>query len=352
MIHTNSEDILYPKEVDMNKKKCFFIFILCVFLVCMNIVSAEERILYPIGKTVGITAGFKGVWVVSITEFETETGDVISPAGIAGIMADDIIFSIDGDEIYSVDELESKIQESDGSEIKVGILRGNEKKESVLIPQKNKSDGKYKLGVWIKDSTSGIGTLTYYDPSTKSFGALGHGICDETNSLIDINKGYIYDASVNSVRRGEKGIPGELIAVFEDDENILGEIMVNSGCGVFGITKDEIIAKDALPVVERESVCEGEASILSNIEGDAVCEYSAEIVKINRDETNSRCLIIKITDPRLLEKTGGIVRGMSGSPILQDGKLVGAVTHVFVNDPTRGYGIFIENMLAESEKIK
>ena len=343
------------KPVFKKRLIIFFSIILCIFYVVANCAFAEEKRLCPIGKTVGITVMLKGLFVVSITEFETEGGKVTSPAGNAGMKADDIILSLDGKKVYSVDELEEIIDESGGMKIIFEVLREDEVVSLEVIPQKSASEGKYKIGVWIKDSSSGIGTLTYYDPDDKIFGALGHGICDENNNLTEISEGFIHDAEVNSARRGEKGLPGELIAFFEDRNNIIGEIKKNTDCGIFGIcsqkNNDEIMG-NPIPVASREEVCEGNASILSNIEGKDVVEYSAEIVKINDDKNNSRGMIIKITDDVLLEKTGGIIRGMSGSPILQNGRIVGAVTHVFVNDPTRGYGIFIENMLAEAEKIK
>lgn len=194
---------------------------------------------------------------------------------------------------------------------------------------------------------SGIGTMTFYEPESLMFGALGHGICDEKNNLIQINGGEVLKAEIVSIKRGEKGSPGELIGVFTESESMLGEIEKNSDKGVYGklLRKDEL-ERPPLPTAKRDEVHEGEATILSDAGEDEVSEYEVEIIKINKNESDNRGMIVKVTDSNLIEKTGGIVRGMSGSPIIQNGKLVGAITHVFVGDPNCGYAIFIENMLS------
>ena len=320
--------------------------LMTLILFCVNLtVSAEEQLLVPMGRTIGITVNIKGVSVINTAGFETEDGSVCSPAADAGISADDIILKIDGREISSAADLEKMTNKAGSGELSVVYEHGGEEKQTSVRAKKDANDGRYRIGVWIKDSASGIGTITYYDPKSKSFGALGHGICDSKGRLINISGGNALKAEVTSVRRGEKGAPGELLGIFGEDDNILGNVLKNTDEGVFGkILNEDGLPKEAIPVAERSEVHEGDASILCNVEGDDICEYSVKIIKINDDENSSKGMIVKITDSRLIEKTGGIVQGMSGSPLIQDGKLVGAVTHVFVNNPTRGYAIFIKKM--------
>lgn len=328
-----------------------FLFILFVLLPCTS--YAESRNLIPVGKTIGVTVGLEGVYVVNTAEFEDSNGKMCCPASDAGILPGDIILNINGADIKSAQDLEEISNKSADGEMLLTVKRNDKEKQINLTARKSSISGSNKLGLWIKDSSSGIGTLTYYDPETLEFGALGHGICDNDNKLTLIDSGTILNAEVASIKRGEKGCPGELIGVFTESGQRLGEVTSNSSCGIYGkMYKSEAssFGEKTIHTANRDEIREGEASILSNIEGVSVDEYSVEIVKINKDIDSEKSFVIKITDSRLLEKTGGIVRGMSGSPIIQNGKLVGAVTHVFVNDPTRGYGIFIENMLAEAEK--
>ena len=214
------------------------------------------------------------------------------------------------------------------------------------------SDGQYKLGAWIRDSMAGIGTLTFCEPATGRFGALGHGINDvDTAQLMPLQSGSIMYSEVTDVKKGEKGAPGELHGAFQVNRD-LGELYANTASGVFGRLEDGTLTDglEPVPVAERKEVKTGAATILSNIAGDQVEEYQVEIIRVYpANGADTRNLMLKVTDPRLLETTGGIVQGMSGSPILQNGKLVGAVTHVLVNDPTQGYGILAENMLLEAE---
>ena len=212
--------------------------------------------------------------------------------------------------------------------------------------------GSYQLGVWLRDSMAGIGTMTFYDPDSGVFAALGHGINDvDTAQLMPLQSGSIMYSEVTDVKKGEKGAPGELHGAFQVNRD-LGELYANTASGVFGRLEDGTLTDglEPVPVAERKEVKTGAATILSNIAGDQVEEYQVEIIRVYpANGADTRNLMLKVTDPRLLETTGGIVQGMSGSPILQNGKLVGAVTHVLVNDPTQGYGILAENMLLEAE---
>ena len=309
---------------------------------------ADEKTLIPVGTTVGITVSIKGVSVINTADFEGADGKLCSPAKDAGIQPGDRITKIDGREITSARELEKISGESKGKEITVEYDRSGNRAETKVKPETDVSDNKVRMGIWIKDSASGIGTMTFIDPKSGKFGALGHGICETDGAVVPIGGGRISNAEITSVQKGEKGVPGELVGIFSEDEQACGEVEMNTDNGIFGNIAPSMLAEfegRAVPVANRDEVSEGEATVLSNIEGNKIREYSAEIVKINDDKDASKGMIVKITDSELIEKTGGIVRGMSGSPIIQNGKLVGAITHVFINNPVRGYGIFIEKML-------
>lgn len=334
---------------------CRFMFSIIVFSVFLgsSVFADMPKELIPIGKTVGITVLSKGAVVVNTAEFKSKSGDNVSPAWDSGIRPGDRIIEINGNKIISARDV-NRISEDNGEkEMEVTICRGDNTERIKVTPKYDPSEDKIKLGVWIKDSSSGIGTLTYINPENGKFGALGHGICESGGSLCVVCDGKILNAEVSSVRKGEKGSPGELMGIFSENGEVLGDVDKNTEKGIFGITEENKFLKfkdNKIPIAKRDEVTEGEVKILSNIEGQEVKEYSAEILKINDDTEASKGMIIKITDPILIEKTGGIVQGMSGSPIIQKGKLIGAVTHVFINNPAKGYGIFIENMLAEAEK--
>ena len=235
----------------------------------------------------------------------------------------------------------------------IRCLRGEKQLQMTVQAVQCSTDGAYKLGAWIRDSMAGIGTMTFYDPDSGVFGALGHGISDvDTAQLMPLSSGSIMYAEVTDVKKGESGNPGELHGAFQVSQD-MGSLYANTQRGVFGYLTDQCLTQGIEPVelAAREQVQVGEATILSNIAGDQVEEYTVEITHIYpENDDDPRNMMIKVTDPRLLEATGGIVQGMSGSPILQNGRLVGAVTHVLVNDPTQGYGILAENMLDAAEQ--
>ena len=219
-----------------------------------------------------------------------------------------------------------------------------------VSPEQNET-GTYSIGAWIRDSMAGIGTMTFYDPELGAFGALGHGITDaDTALLMPFSSGSILPSTVKAVKKGSVGEAGELRGDFDLSGDI-GELYANTSSGIFGtVAASELVEQmgDAIPVADSNQVHPGDATILSNVQGDAVKEYQIEILKVVDHAADGRDLVISVTDPELLALTGGIVQGMSGSPILQDGTFVGAVTHVLLNDPTKGYGIFLENMLEDS----
>jgi len=255
-----------------------------------------------------------------------------------------------GEKVKNSEHFSSLINEKGAGGIELEIMRDNQPHTLKLTPVLT-GDG-YKIGAWVRDSSAGIGTLTFVKPDTKVFASLGHGISDtDTSLLLDVGQGSITDCKIVSVKRGQKGTPGELRGIFEGNDT--GVISQNSSIGVYGVY-DDVKALDKTPrkIASRFETREGKATIICTVDTNGPTEYDIEIEKVMTNSTDAKGMIVKVTDERLLEKTGGIVQGMSGSPILQNGKIVGAVTHVFVNDPTRGYGIFIENMLSEAEKIK
>jgi len=314
--------------------------------------SISQLRLIPGGFPFGVKFYTKGVVVVGLSDVETENG-FISPADSAGFKKGDIIISTGGNEVNTIEEIAAAIEQCAGQNVSFTVTRGNETLELSLTPVKSQSDGKYKSGMWIRDSTAGIGTVTYIQPETLAFGGLGHGICDsDTGTIMPLFRGSVVNVEISDIVRGITGRPGELKGDFGTEKT--GSLTANSGVGVFGVFSNlpKKTAYKSMPVAPYQEICEGSAQIYSSIRTGENNIYDIEITKINPDDIDCKNFVIHVTDKRLIDLTGGIIQGMSGSPIIQNGKLVGAVTHVFVNDPTRGYGIFIENMLTEAEKIK
>lgn len=307
--------------------------------------------LKPAGIPIGIYVKTKGVLVVGIGEFEGENGQKYSPARYI-FKTGDYILEINDQEINTKKELINIINHSDGQEMVFKVQRKDAVIEVKAKPEQNKN-GEYKMGIWVRDNAQGVGTMTYIDENG-SFGALGHGINDiDTSTLMSLSKGTLYHTEIIGITRGGVGAPGELTGFIEyDDENIMGDITANTTRGIFGVCTEEtaLSAKgDYLPLGLKQEIEIGPAEILCSL-GEETKTYDVEIVEIHLENNNvNRGIVLEITDPELLAVTGGIVQGMSGSPILQNGKLVGAVTHVLVNDPTKGYGVFIENMLEAAE---
>ncbi|MDD4493384.1 MAG: SpoIVB peptidase [Eubacteriales bacterium] len=322
----------------------------------MTVDIVENQMLVPCGNTVGVKLKLKGVLVVGISDVNLSEDKVATPARDAGLKSGDLILQINDKDVRTISSLIDHIENSEGEVLKVLYTRGEKTYETTVTPQKAYDDKQYHIGMWVRDNTAGIGTLTFYDPNTKTFAALGHGITDvDTGILMPSNSGEILESSIIEVKKGEKGVPGELKGIFVESRNPLGKVEFNCEQGIYGKLSEGIVS--SLPsksynIGVRAQVRQGQASILANISGKRIEEYNIEIVKINNQNTNgSKGMVISITDERLLSSTGGIVQGMSGSPILQDGRIIGAVTHVLVNDPTRGYGIFIESMIKNILKV-
>ena len=306
--------------------------------------------LIPVGRAVGIRLHTEGVMVASVDTVETERGTV-SPAGEAGLQAGDLILTVNGKVISSNEELQQSIALSAGRPLELRIRRDGTEQLLELSAVRDRA-GDFRVGVMIRDSMSGIGTLTFVDPETGQYGSLGHGICDsQSGALIPLGKGALISATVERVEKGEAGEPGALQGGF-DESTELGTVEKNTANGIFGRLRDQGLLTGLSPVAvaAANEIKPGACTILSNVSGSEIGEYQAEITKVyGAGGEFDRCLMLHITDGALLDATGGIVQGMSGSPILQNGKLVGAVTHVLVNDPTRGYGISIESMLEAAQ---
>lgn len=298
------------------------------------------RELVPMGETIGVKLFSDGVLVIGFSDGE-------SAARRCGLKEGDLITALNGAELDTIEQLQALLDETGGQKAALTVKRGSRTLELSAEPGRDEN-GEYRLGAWVRDSMAGIGTMTFYDPQSGTFGALGHGVTDvDTGKLLPLDHGSIMDASVKAVKKGESAAPGELKGDFDLTRDC-GTLYANTEQGVFGTLAHEdaaAITRAALPVAHQNEVKTGPATVLTTVEGGEAKEYAVEIEKICSPGGNTRNLLLRVTDEALLEKTGGVVQGMSGSAILQDGKLVGAVTHVLVDDPTRGYGIFIENML-------
>ena len=318
----------------------------------VSISVAPEYVLYPGGQSIGAALNTKGVLVVGTSDLSEK-----NPAKEAGIKEGDMILSVNGQEIQGATHLTEVVAKSPEGALKVLYSREGRERTCSLTPVKDKVDGRMRLGLWVRDSTAGVGTLSFFDPQTQYYGALGHAISDvDTGITLPVKEGNVLRSTVVGIRKGEKGNPGELQGSFLRDQQVLGDIRLNNSLGIFGKIDAPMVNPlypDGLPIASQAKVRIGPATILTTLDGEGVKEYQVEIVRVARQASAAqKSMTLKVTDPTLLERTGGIVQGMSGSPILQDGRIVGAVTHVFVNDPTQGYGVFIEWMLEQTQQSK
>lgn len=302
----------------------------------------------PSGKTIGIYVKMDGVYVIDIGDFQSEQGEAVMPC-LDKLQSGDYIVAVNGEEVTRKKDFTELVKTSNGETMHITVVRDDKEVEVDITPQLA-LDGEYKIGAWIRDSLQGVGTMTLVDENG-DFAALGHAVRDaDTNELVDISSGTLYETTIVSVRRGEDGEPGEITGLIQyNNDKKIGEIEDNTISGIHGtITKQswmEDVIEQPMPIALKQEIELGEAYIVSSISGS--CErYTVDIIDINyNNNEKKRALTIEVTDEKLLELTGGIVQGMSGSPIIQNGKIIGAVTHVLVNDPEKGYGIFIEEML-------
>lgn len=316
----------------------------------VEIQMVDETSLTPMGIPIGIYVKSEGILVVGVGEFDGKNGEEHAPA--KGLLeVGDYILKFNGEEIDSKLDFVEKVEESGGDAITLNIKREDEVLETVLVPQQNES-GKYKLGIWLRDNAQGVGTLTYID-ADGNFGALGHGINDaDTSDLFELKDGTLYETEIISIKKGKEGEPGEVTGMIcYTSDYVMGDVDENSNQGIFGTCNDKALSKvtcEAMPIGYKQEIEFGEAYVYCTI-GRIPSFYKINITGLYMDHENlNRGIELEITDPELLQVTGGIVQGMSGSPIIQNGKIVGAITHVLVSDPTKGYGIFIEEMLTES----
>ncbi|MBU3176321.1 SpoIVB peptidase [Clostridium estertheticum] len=315
----------------------------------------QDIMVYPGGQPIGVKLNTKGVLVVALSDIDGINGKTQSPASNAGVEIGDSIIKINNIVINHAEDISRFVNKEKNPELTLKIQRRNGSKifDIKVKPTIDSTDGKQKIGLWVRDSTAGVGTLTLYDSKTNKFAALGHPITDsDTGTILSINNGVIISSNIVSIKKGTRGTPGELRGLFIDENKIKGQLINNTECGIFGNgTKSLINNKFNKPmkIGLRNEIKEGEAQILTTVNGNEPELFKIEIQKLlPQDIPGSKSMIIKITDPRLLEKTGGIVQGMSGSPIIQNNKIVGAVTHVLINKPDVGYGIYIEWMLKDA----
>jgi len=310
-----------------------------------------EKKVYPGGQSIGIKLRSEGVLVVGYNEVDGRY-----PAKESGIKKGDSIIAIDGIKVEGINQAADLISSNGktGKNMSFKLKRDENQLTKEVSPIYCSNTNSYRIGLFIRDTAAGVGTLTFYDPATKKYGALGHVIVDiDTNTPIDISQGEIVKASIINIREGRRGHPGEKTGVFIEQKDIIGSIFKNTDFGIFGTLEKMENKNDynssPIPIASSHQVEVGPAKILTVVKGDNVEEYDVEIQRIvNKNTPSNKGFIINITDKELIGKTGGIIQGMSGSPIIQNGKIIGAITHVFVNEPTRGYGIFIEWMLLES----
>ncbi len=316
----------------------------------VNVSVMPSCYVIPSGEAIGIRLYSDGLLVVGISDVVAADGKHFAPAKDSGLKEGDRIMEVNGEKVESTVDFTKKMNACRGK-AELTVARGDNFVTADVTAVYSGDDGGYKVGMWVRDSTAGIGTMTFYNPENGCFASLGHGICDsDTKDLITVARGWVSSCRIVGVEKGKSGQPGELIGDFSNKK--LGDIETNCHIGVYG---ESLSAPEAepVPIATRFEIKEGGAEILCDIDGSGPTAYEVEITKISKSpKVSNKNFVLKVTDTKLLEKTGGIVQGMSGSPVIQNGKLIGAVTHVFVNDPTRGYGIFIENMLSEAEKIK
>ena len=307
--------------------------------------TMERPMLYPCGQPFGIKLLTEGVMVVDLQKVDTS-----SPAKDCGIREGDVIVSIDGEKVKSNADVAKIIRSSNGEACSVRIKRGSNDLTFKLCPRLE--SGSYKAGMWVRDSSAGIGTLTFYDPENGTFGGLGHPVCDaDTKEPLPLSAGTVGEINLTGFNKSRSGCPGQLLGEFANSAST-GDILKNCESGVFGtLNANPCPNAKEFPLGFRQEIHPGKAKILSSIDNDGPKEYEISIEQINLSDSAEHDLVIKITDKTLLEKTGGILQGMSGSPIIQDGRLVGAVTHVFIEDTAKGYGIFADEMYSKTSEF-
>lgn len=308
----------------------------------------------PLGNAIGMKLYTKGVLVVGMSQIETDNNEKKKPYENSGIEQGDTILEVNNNAVENTEDLIKEVEKSEGNTINIKYLRNEKTMQTDITPVKSKNT--YKIGLWVRDAAAGVGTLTFYEPNTNLFMALGHGISDiDTEEIVNIANGELVTANIVSITKGRKGYPGEIRGTIDQGRTI-GTIYKNTNFGVYGTVKNknylEADLTKEMEVATRSEIKEGKAQIICQLENSNKKKYDIEIEKIyTNNNQNNKSMLIKITDKELLEKTGGIIQGMSGAPIIQEGKFIGAVTNVLVNDPTQGYGVFADIMIKEMRSI-
>jgi len=314
--------------------------------------------LIPGGQSIGVTLQTKGVMVVGQAPVVDKTGRKTFPAKEAGIEVGDILLKIDNQEVRTDQEVSNAVHFAGEEKGNVNVLFKHQDQilEKIIKPIFCVETGRYRMGLFVRDEAAGVGTLSFLDPVSRQYGALGHVITDaDTNQKIEVSKGKIVASSIYAIEKGKRGHPGEKLGSFVSDSAFTGTIEKNTMTGIFGTMSGQVVNpyfSEAISVGWESEVKVGPAKIYTVIQGEKIEEFTINIDRVMHNRTDSKNMIVRVTDPRLLEATGGIIQGMSGSPIVQDGKIIGAVTHVFVNDSQRGYGVFIQNMLNDGSKLE
>ena len=320
----------------------------------VNVAVVPKTTVIPLGTAIGMKLYTKGVLVVGMSQIKDENNERKKPYENSGIEQGDTILAINNNEVSNTDELIKEVNNSNGNEIKIKYIKNNETLETSIKPVK--SNNEYKLGLWVRDAAAGVGTLTFYEPSTNTFMALGHGISDiDTEKIVDISSGELITANILSIKKGVKGTPGEIRGTIENGYNI-GTINKNTSLGVYGsVTNKNYLDTSGyseMEVATRSEIQDEKAQIICQLDNSGKKTYEIEIEKIYlANNTDNKSMLIKVTDKELLEKTGGIIQGMSGAPVIQNGKFIGAVTNVLVNDPTQGYAIFADMMIKQIRSV-
>lgn len=320
----------------------------------VNVNVIPKTIVVPLGNAIGMKLYTKGVLVVGMSQIETDKNEKKKPYENSGIEQGDTILEINNNIVGNTEDLIKEVENSKGNTINIKYLRNDKTMQTDITPVKSKNT--YKIGLWVRDAAAGVGTLTFYEPSTNLFMALGHGISDiDTEEIVNIANGELVTANIVSITKGRKGYPGEIRGTIDEGKTI-GTIYKNTNFGVYGMVKNknylEADLTQEMEVAPRNEIKEGKAQIICQLENSTKKKYDIEIEKVYiNNNQNNKSMLIKITDKELLEKTGGIIQGMSGAPIIQEEKFVGAVTNVLVNDPTQGYGVFADIMIKEMRSI-
>lgn len=321
----------------------------------VGVTVQKDRMLIPGGQSIGVAMHTRGTLVVGRSEIVDEQGKAHNPAEEAGLKPGEVITEVNGQAVENSKHLSELVNSSQDSRIKLTVENAGKARTITIEAVKDRQDGLYRLGIWVRDSTAGVGTLSYIDPANMAFGALGHAITDlDTGKILEVGDGEIFESQILSIQQGASGNPGELKGAFDGSAAPLGRIDSNQQYGIYGFM-DELPENswEAVPIASHDQVHLGAATILSTVDDGGIKAYDVEITRLYpQSSAAAKGIVLKVVDPELLDKTGGIVQGMSGSPILQDGRLVGAVTHVFINDPVIGHGIYIDWMLEQSDAME